>query len=115
MHNLHSFATLQKFAAYTFIACLFTRLSLFLHDYLQSAYSAHRTLLDVAKVMRMTGRHEGQSQRAQGERAPSVLSGNLKKDGGNTCVSGLGNTDSDSATLPVLQGKIGIGKISCAT
>lgn len=30
MHNLHSFATLQKFAAYTSIACLVNRLSLFL-------------------------------------------------------------------------------------
>ena len=62
----------------------------------------------------MKGKHEGQSRKAQGEGAPSVLSGNLKKDGGNTCVSGLGNMDSDSATLPVLQGKTGKGEISCA-
>lgn len=82
---------------------------------MQRAYSAHRTLLDIAKVIRMKGKHEGQSQKAQGEGALSVLSGNLKKDGGNTCVSGLGNMDSDSATLPVLQGKTEKGKISGAT
>ena len=82
---------------------------------MQSAYSAHRTLLDIAKVIRMKGKDEGHSRKAQGGGAPSVLSGNLKKDGGNTCVSGLGNMDSDSATLPVLQGKTGKGEISCAT
>lgn len=122
MHNLDSLVTLQRICCtYTFIGCLFNRLTYliaeasFSNEYLQRVYNAHSALLSVAKIRRMKGRYEGQSPEAQGEGAPSVLSGNSEKDAGHPCFPGLGSRGRDSAALPVPQGKMGRGKVYCAT
>ena len=95
MHNLDSLITLQRICCtYTFIGCLFNRLTYliaeasFSNEYLQRVYNAHSALLSVAKIRRMKGRYEGQSLEAQGEGAPSVLSGNSEKDAGHPCFPG---------------------------